>query len=312
MQVDIFTSSEGVDALCSALSDIGHCSVSIVDSADLEKLQEGKYGTWDYIGEDLLRLGNAETTVTLYLPQDEQLDNCISKIRDMLVRLKTSDSARVMGRLEYYVVGIKTEDWENSWRTHYNPIIVGEKLVVCPSWETYEPDEHMMQRKVLRINPGMAFGTGLDETTHLCLEVLDTALEPGQTVLDIGCGSGILAIAAILLGADHALGVDIDEVALENAKENAALNGVSDRIRFMCGNLVDKVTDKYDIICMNIAADIIITLIPKIPEFLNPGGTLILSGIIEDRKQEVLGTLVGAGLSVKECREKNGWVCVIT
>jgi ribosomal protein L11 methyltransferase len=155
----------------------------------------------------------------------------------------------------------------------------------------------------------MAFGTGADETTRLCLEMLENTAIEGCSVLDIGCGSGILAIAAVLLGAGSAHGIDIDQAAVESAKGNAELNGVSDRCVFSCGDMRDSLPGEYDIVCANLSADAILALAPKAPMLPKPGGTLILSGIIEDREQEVMEALSKRGMSLKGRSEENGWVC---
>jgi ribosomal protein L11 methyltransferase len=307
IRVDIFTTPEGVEHLSYALSELGHNSLSVVDSSDLEKLMEGKYGAWDYIDPELMKLREVETTVTCYVQNQQQGKESIECVRNMLTQLKKSDSMGKFGKLECSTSLVKDENWVDSWKEGYTPIIIGEKLVVCPSWLDYEPDE----RNVLIISPGMAFGTGIDETTRLCLEVLESTSMEGCSILDIGCGSGILAIGALLLGAKSALGIDIDEIAVKTAKENAEINGVSEKARFVCGNPITIVTESYDIICANIAAAVILKLMPEFPKYLNSGGMLILSGIVEGRKQDIVDVLRNVGLSVAECKEENGWICLV-
>jgi len=307
-QVDIYTSTTGLELLGAALSDLGHHSFAIADAADIDSLIEGKFGAWDYIDNNLLKLREAETTVTVYLPYDRHGQESLVAIREMLLRLKAVDSTGEFGRLECAISSVEDEDWSTAWRKHFRPIAIGEKLVICPSWEEYDPDGRM----VLRLDPGMAFGTGIDETTQLCLEAVENMVFEGCSVLDIGCGSGILAIGALLLGAGAALGIDIDQVAVDSAIENAKSNGVSDRSRFICGNLADRVADSYDIICANITADAILTLAPEAPSLLNPDGLFILSGIIENREQDVMDAIRGLGFSFLERREQNGWICIVS
>jgi len=310
IQVDIYTTTEGIEPLCSALHDIGHSSLAIADAADLEGLLEGKHGAWDYIDHNLMKLREAETTVTVYLPHGRQGQESLNAILEALSQLKALDSAGEMGRLECAATSVKDEDWATSWRKHYEPVAIGEKLIIRPSWEGRGPDPE--GRIALRLDPGMAFGTGIDETTQLCLEALENAVEEGCSVLDIGCGSGILAIGALLLGAGSALGVDIDQVAVNSASENAKLNGVSDRSGFICGNLAERVTETYDIACANITADAIVSLAPDVPSFLRPGGLLILSGIIENRETDVTNAIASIGFSIKERTEQKGWVCIVS
>jgi ribosomal protein L11 methyltransferase len=278
-----------------------------VDAADFESFLEGKHGAWDYFHCDLMQLREVETMVTVYLPSDPQGQESLSEIREMLARLKAADHAGEFGRLECSVSSVKDDDWGNSWKKHYKPAAIGEKLMVCPPWEDCAPGG----RAVLRIEPGMAFGTGADETTRLCLEVLENIIEEGCCVLDVGCGSGILSIAALLLGAGSALGVDIDAVAVESAKRNAGLSGVQDRCGFICGNLADSVAETYDIVCANISADTILALAPEAPRLLKPGGLLILSGIIENRAKEVMDAFSGLGLAFRERRDAQGWSCIV-
>jgi len=305
-KVDIFTTSEGVEPLSAALSDLGYDSVSVTDAADLKNLMDGKYGAWDYIEPELMKLNEAETTITLYLPGNAQSPSGICSIQKMLVQLKASDSAGKFGRLECLFTNIKDEDWADSWKDDYTPIIIGETFVVCPTWVDYDPGE----RKVIRIDPGMAFGTGLDVTTRLCLEALESIDVTGCSVLDIGCGSGILAIGALLLGATSALGIDLDEVAVKTAKENAGFNGLSGQAEFIYGSLFDIAGKTYDIICANISADVILSLMPEFKRFFNHDGHLILSGIIKDREQDIIDALLDVGMSVFNCKEESGWVCI--
>jgi len=307
IKVDIYTSSEGVESLSSALSDLGHHSLSVVDAADLENLMEGKYGAWDYIDPELMKLCEAETTVTLYIQSDDHSQKSLSKLLEMLAKMKASDFIGAFGRLECKFTDLIDENWAESWKDGYNPIIIGEKLVVCTSWSDFNPKGC----KKLIIDPGMAFGTGIDETTRLCLEALERMVVEGCSVLDVGCGSGILAIGALLLGADSALGIDVDKTAVTIAKENSGLNDVANKSEFIHGNPVDLVLETYDVVCANISADTILSLMPEFPRFLKNGGILILSGITQNREQDVINALLGMGLSIVECYKENDWSCIV-
>ena len=183
---------------------------------------------------------------------------------------------------------------------------VGQRLAVVPSWQDYETS-----RVKLILDPGLAFGTGGHETTNLCLEVLDERVRGGERVLDIGTGSGILAIAALKLGAAVAEGVDIDPVAVRTAGENAALNGVADKLTVLVGDLSDKASGKYDIITANIVANAIMALAPAVPGLMADDAVFIASGIIDSRKDEVIAALEAAGLAVLEVKEKRGWECIV-
>ena len=202
--------------------------------------------------------------------------------------------------------GVEQEDWQNGWRKYYHPMDVGRRLAVVPSWQDYETS-----RVKLILDPGLAFGTGGHETTNLCLEVLDERVRGGERVLDIGTGSGILAIAALKLGAAAAEGVDIDPVAVRTAGENAALNGVADKLTVLVGDLSDKASGKYDIITANIVANAIMALAPAVPGLMADDAVFIASGIIDSRKDEVIAALEAAGLAVLEVKEKRGWECIV-
>ena len=195
----------------------------------------------------------------------------------------------------------------NAWKKYYHPIRVGERLVVCPSWEEYE---RQPEDVVLTLNPGMAFGTGTHDTTRLCMELLEKYITPEVHVLDVGCGSGILAITAALLGAKEIKGCDIDEVAVKVAGENADLNGVGDRIAFHKGDLTSQVEGSFQLICANIVADVIIRLSEDVGKYLAEGGIFITSGIIDTREQDVLEALDKNGFTVIERRSSGGWVAM--
>ena len=184
--------------------------------------------------------------------------------------------------------------------------LIGSRLAVVPSWQQYDTD-----RVKLILDPGLAFGTGGHETTSLCLEALDEQVRGGERVLDIGTGSGILAIAALKLGAASAEGVDIDPVAVRTAGENAALNGVQDKLTVLVGDLSDKASGTYDIITANIVANAILSLAPAVPGLMAEGATFIASGIIDSRKDEVIAGLEKAGLAIVEVKEKRGWECIV-
>ena len=202
--------------------------------------------------------------------------------------------------------GVEQEDWQNGWRKYYHPMDIGKRLAIVPSWQEYDTD-----RVKLILDPGLAFGTGGHETTSLCLEALDERVRGGERVLDIGTGSGILAIAALKLGAGSAEGVDIDPVAVRTAGENAALNGVADKLTVLVGDLSDKASGRYDIITANIVANAIISLAPAVPGLMAENATFIASGIIDSRKDEVIAALEAANLTVQEVKEKRGWECIV-
>lgn len=304
-QVDIFTTTAGIEPVGAALLELNVGGYQVQDAADFEAFLEGKVGHWDYIDDDLMKLRDAETTLTIYLAKNRQGVEQLEALRKALNRLKAADVNGEWGRLEYALAGVREEDWSTAWKQYYHPTKVGERLVIRPSWEEYEAQP---EEVVVRLDPGMAFGTGGHDSTRLCMRLLERYLPEDARVLDLGCGSGILAVAALLLGAREAAGVDIDEVAVRVANKNAAMNGVAARCTFFCGNLADRVSGKYDLIFANIVADVIISFLPDVRGLLAPGGVFITSGIIDTREPDVLAALPDAGLAVRERLEAGGWV----
>ena len=213
--------------------------------------------------------------------------------------------------VEYKIdtTGISEEDWANNWKKYFKPTEIGKKLLILPEWETAP----VTDRKILKIDPGAAFGTGTHPTTKLCLSVIQDAIEGGETVLDIGTGSGILSIASLLLGAKSCFGVDIDPLAVKTAKENGAKNDFYEpEYTMVAGDLADKVSGRYDICIANIVADVIIRLCDNITDYIKPNGLFITSGIIDTRAQEVRETIEKTGFDIVEVYEEKGWVCMIS
>jgi len=307
MQVEVLTLSAGIDPLCAALEEIGVTGFVINDPADFEQFLAGKQSKWDFVDESLRTLQSGQCSVTFYLPEGECGQEQLAKFDEALARLKELDESGQWGVLSYRLSHIEEESWQDSWKQFWHCTRVGERLVVCPGWEEYLP---ACGETVIRLDPGMAFGTGTHETTRLCMELAEKIIIGGERVLDLGCGSGILAITALLLGADNALGVDIDEVAVHAAGENAALNDVSSRAFFRKGNLTDNIDGSYNIIFSNIVADVILALIPDIPRVLAPGGALVVSGILSERVGEINAALEAAGLRIKATIEDSGWAAL--
>jgi len=305
IQVDISTTTAGVEPVGAMLLDLCIPGYSVRDPADFESFLRGGQGRWDYIEEDLMKLRDGKTVVTAYLADNDQGARTLEELGAALERLRGLDADREWGELALAVSGVQEEDWAHGWKKYFTPTKVGRKLVVCPSWERYEAKDG---ETVLSLDPGMAFGTGTHDSTRLCLLMLEEAQPPGKRVLDLGCGSGILSIAALLLGATEALGVDIEEAAVKTAAENAARNGVADRARYVLGNLAEGARGTFDIVLMNIVADVIIPFLPQVPDLLNKGGVFLASGIIDDRAQDVLAAMDAAGLSPHKNLESAGWV----
>ena len=232
-EVKIYTTTAGIDPLTGSMLDLGLQGFMIEDAQDFDEFLHDTTPHWDYVDQAVMeKMKDCETCVTIYVADNPQGMEELMQVRQILARLKAQDPDGKYGRLELEMKDVDEEDWSNAWKKYYHPVQVGEHLVVCPSWEAYDrkPDE-----VVLTLNPGMAFGTGTHDTTRLCMELLEKYITPQDTVLDVGCGSGILAITAALLGANKIIGCDIDEVAVKVAGENAALNGVQDRHRLPSG-----------------------------------------------------------------------------
>lgn len=271
----------------------------IEDYSDLEQGAR-EIAHIDLIDEELLKKDREHAVIHIYIEPDENPNEAIDFLK---IRL---DAANV----EYSIDtdNISEDDWANSWKKYFKPIEIGERLLVLPEWEP-APDT---DRAILKLDPGAAFGTGTHATTKLCLQILDKSVKGGETVLDIGCGSGILSIAAMLLGAKNATGVDIDALAVKTAKQNAVMNGFDEpQFTAVQGDLADKISGKFDICVANIVADVIIRLCNNVADFMNDGALFITSGIIDSRADEVYSALCGAGFEVQERFESAGWVAFI-
>jgi len=272
--------------------------IYIEDYSDL-RTEAPRIAHIDLIDEELLQKDVTKAIIHIYISPEENPAEGISYLKE---RLEQAGIPFSIGS-----ESVKEEEWATAWKKYYHPLKLGNRLVVCPSWEEYAP---VGDEVIITLDPGMAFGTGTHDTTRLCLQLLEQYAAPGKTMLDVGSGSGILAISAALLGCKEAVGVEIDEMAVRVARENSQINHTDDRVTFLCGDLVSKVEGCYDIICANIVADTIIRLLPDMAPFLKGDGVFIASGIIDEREGDVLTALEQNGLELVERRESGGWVAL--
>lgn len=297
-EVKININSKDVETAGNIAQMVVPYGIYIEDYSDLEEV------VWDIahvdlIEQDLIEQDRTHSLIHVYIKQDRAAAECLEFIGGRL------DAEGI--EYEISTIGVNEEDWANNWKKYYHTQRIGKRLVVTPSWEEYEPAENEVQ---MRLDPGMAFGTGTHDTTRLCLELLEDCVGPDTHILDVGTGSGILSVGGVLLGAASALGVDIDPVAVKVANENAELNGVSDKTEFVCGDLTDKVHGTFEIVTANIVADVIIRLLSTVKNYLVKGGVLIVSGIIDTRADEVENACHEAGFATERRLEHGGWVAI--
>ena len=308
LELKIDTTPAGITPVSDLVESLGVTGLVIEDEGDFHDFLENNRQYWDYVDEDLLEAKRGVCRITFYVSADDEGMDTVAKVRMALSELKKSRGD--CGSLVMTMAQMDDADWENNWKQFYKPMEIGERLIVVPEWESAKTHG----RIPLILNPGLTFGTGSHATTRLCLTALEKHVTPGQRVLDLGCGSGILSIAALLLGADHAFACDIDEKCVDVAYENAALNGIGrDKYTVRWGDVLSdkqlrkEMDDQYDIIVANIVSDVIIGLAPQVRPFLKEGGYFLTSGIIDTRAAEVAEKLRAAGWEIVEERQSEGW-----
>ena len=305
-QMNIETLSTGQEAVSNLLVAAGCGGFEVIDPQDFQEFLDTVTPHWDYVDEELMKRQSDRTILKVYAADNAQGLAMFKDIERRIEELRNAPEASLYGTLEITVSDLPEEDWQSGWKQYYKPIHV-ERLVVVPLWEDYTAQEG---ETIMKIDPGMAFGTGAHETTRLCLKALTQEELAGKDLLDVGCGSGILSIGGVLLGARSAFGCDIDQLAVEVARRNADLNGLADRTAYGAGDLLEVVEGKYPIVVANIVADVILMLLKDLHQVLLPGGTFIASGIIDDRKDELIAAIEGAGLKIVRVEEERGWVAI--
>ncbi|OFI07189.1 ribosomal protein L11 methyltransferase [Clostridium acetireducens DSM 10703] len=303
IEVTVVTTSEAVEAVSGIFYNTGVKGVAIEDPEDIE-FKKKHPGDWDYFDETLLKVKDV-AIIRGYYEQDKNFDEYIKYIKESVNNLDNFGIDKGEATVSYST--INEQDWENNWKKYYKPTKVGNKIVVKPIWEIYDKKEDEI---VLELDPGMAFGTGTHETTGMCIQALEKYVKEDYKVFDIGTGSGILAIAAAKLKAKKVIGVDFDPVAVASAKENIKYNNI-DNIEIKQGNLMEVIDEKANIVVANIIADIIIQLAEDVKKFILPGGYFISSGIIKERKDEVVNELEKSGFEIKEVNVEGEWACVV-
>lgn len=304
IEIRVITSSEAIEPISGIFYGLNSQGVAVEDPNDLLTRDQGPL-TWDFADINVLEHKGEFAVVKAYFSADENLEEIVAITKEKIKEIK--DMGIDIGKGIVECDKIKEEDWANNWKKYYKPSNITDRIVVKPMWEEYEPKNSEL---VIELDPGMAFGTGTHETTRMCVKSLEKYVEKDSTVFDVGCGSGILAIAAAKLGAKLALGVDLDPVAVESAKENVGLNDL-DNIEILEGNLLDVIDGKADIVVANIIAEIICILTEDVSKALNKGGLFITSGIIHERVDMVTSKLNECGFEVMEINKDGEWNCIV-
>lgn len=300
IEVSVNTPAEEIDIRCERMTDLGAGGFVIENEQDFQDFLDNNHQYWDYVDEELESKFSGVSRIKCYLADDEDGREILERIRAEYPELETAY--------------IENSDWENNWREYYQPIEVGEKLVVVPEWLD-TPDDG---RVPLRLDPGLIFGTGSHATTRMCLAALEKYAKPGKKFLDLGCGSGILGIGALVLGGESCVGCDVDPKAPDVAVANAALNGIgTDRFSVLAGDVIADASLRkslgkgYDVVLANIVADVIIPLSAVVREFMAPGAVFITSGIIENRAIEVKKVLENNGFTILDHFCEDEWHCFL-
>lgn len=294
-EITVAVAQKDTDAAAAIANITVPYGIYIEDYSDLEQGAE-EIAHIDLIDEDLIAKDRDTSIIHIYI---SECDNAAEALEFLKERLTASGIG-----YKAETVGVNDSDWNENWKKYFHATEIGKRLAVVPSWEKYE-NKH--NRTILQIDPGAAFGTGTHATTSLCLDMLQKYVDGDTEMLDIGCGSGILAVASVLLGAKNAVGVDIDAQSVKTARENAGINGVTDKTEFTVGDLAEKVTGKYSVVCANIVADVVIRLLQNVKNYMEEDGVLIVSGIIDLREKDVLAAAKMQGFTVTERRYKDNW-----
>lgn len=320
IEVTVKTTGDGIEPVSGIIILHGVTGYTVMDSKDFCDFLADNRICWDYIEDSLLELKNCETTVTFYLENSPEGQKVLDDIKADIALLKKNDNAQKFGALSIDSSLIENEDWKNNWKKYFKPLNVGRNLLIKPSWESSDGSE---TKTVIEIDPSSSFGTGSHATTQLCLAAIESCFEGGpaapRMILDVGCGSGILGVAACKLGAEHVTAIDIEENSAKVAKENFVLNKIPDKkYRILIGNilsdssLLSKISDrKYDLIAANIVADVLKEMAPILLNLLADGGKVVISGIISERTDEVRKTFESCGFKIKDIAEKDGWSAII-
>lgn len=299
LEITIDAPGNGIDELVLELEMMGIEGLVIEDEADFLSFLENNRKYWDYVDEELLSSRRGVSRVKFYLEPGKGTEAILSAVAGL-----PQVSGGVCRRT------VRDEDWEDSWKQYYRPVSVGESFAIVPEWERV-PDSG---RTVIRLDPGLSFGTGAHPTTQMCLVAMEGLELDGGRVLDLGCGSGILSIAALLKGAGTVLACDIDPVAKRVARENAALNGIGVELEVICGDVLSDgrlrgrlAGESFDLVLANIVADVILELIPQLKAWLKPAGIFICSGIIEGRQDEIQACLNASGMKIISAQNSGEW-----
>ena len=307
----IYTSEEGLEILESRLMDIGIAGLEINDPREIENLLKKKHSyDWDYIDDSVMLLKSAEPSVSFYLSDDDEGKKVQAAAEKLAEELAASDSEKAFGSMAFEFETVDDADWKDKWKEYFKPAHITEKIVVKPTWEEYAKKDGEL---IIEIDPGVAFGTGTHPTTTGCMVLMEKYLKNGMSVMDVGCGSGILAIGAGLLGAGDVLGIEIDPDAVAVGRENIALNHVENIARVELGDLTKGVDYKADIIVANLMADLVKMLTGDVAKHLKKGGIYISSGILLELKDELCTFLKDSGFEILEVyeNERDGGWCAI-
>lgn len=315
IEVCIKTTSQAIELVGERLTMLGFDSFIMDDQDEFHEFLENNKQYWDYVDEGLEKQMQGLSQIRLYIEDSPAAPETISYLKDQLRLLPQQYPTIEFGTLDVTLEHVKDEDWENNWKRYYQPLPIGERLLVVPEWLHPENPENRVE---VLLDPGMIFGTGAHASTQMCMRELERAIQGGERVLDLGSGSGILSITAVLLGAAHATGVDIDPKAEDIARENAAINQIfSDRFTAVTGDVIgdrammESLRGHYDVVLANIVADVIIPLSRVVPEFLQEDSVFICSGILNTRLAEVLAALEQNGLQIISTEQQEDW-CRVT